>query len=151
MRARIQGFRVKSITSFHSVVQPASSGWDIRPPSRVSERSLCSFGSRRRWKWRSGGYQVVTPSSSTSPRVLLGRVLVCWRQWSCIASLLRTYVGADLWVVAAQVAPAGLRRVLAILSHKTDRQKGPRPLRQQRRRHACLRPDRERARNSRDG
>jgi len=30
MRARIQGFRVKSITSLHIVVQPAFSGWDIR-------------------------------------------------------------------------------------------------------------------------
>jgi hypothetical protein len=39
IRAQIQDFRVKSITSFHIVVQPASSGWDIRPPSRVSERS----------------------------------------------------------------------------------------------------------------
>ena len=37
MRARIQGFRVKSITSLHIVVQPAFSGWDIRPPSCVSE------------------------------------------------------------------------------------------------------------------
>jgi hypothetical protein len=36
-RARIQDFRVKSITSLHIVVQPAFSGWDIRPPSRVSE------------------------------------------------------------------------------------------------------------------
>ena len=38
MRARIQGFRVKSITSLHIVVRPAFSGSDIRPPSRVSER-----------------------------------------------------------------------------------------------------------------
>ncbi len=35
MRARIQDFRVKSITSLHIVVQPAFSGWDIRPPSRL--------------------------------------------------------------------------------------------------------------------
>src|SRR5215472_13460885 len=37
MRARIQDCRVKSITSLHIVVQPAFSGWDIQPPSRVSE------------------------------------------------------------------------------------------------------------------
>ena len=35
MRARIQGFRVKSITlSLHIVVQPAFSGWDPATKSR---------------------------------------------------------------------------------------------------------------------